>query len=548
VTAIRINPEQVRGAGIAAVTCADDLRGQAAYLQAMSLPAMPVAMAARFQAALASAATRLGALANEYGMVGQELQVRAAAADAADASGESQAASAGRQLATSVVSTTTIVGAAGSLTSLQLTVSGTRVDAATSTGLSITIPDALERAAPPAAPTPVSAPDPQQSAHERPAAGREVDSAEPVGGAPAAALAQAVAAAPSRSGHQIPAMLHGDSVDPAAMPPGEHRAEHHDLPVVGLAPRAAPRPSKEDRDRQKWACWMATSAARAGLPPTLPVMMALSRSGMRNMPGAQNDVGFFGLNPHKAFAPPGAGVSHGTQPGGDWWAAHPDAQLDHVMRGLKDAAGGIRKPGLDDPEALGRWASDAATGMDGSQFVDAHAAAQQLVSNCHGLQAGGAIGSVGAAHAGGALAAAKSQLGVHELGTNAGPQVNQYLASAGVGSGNPWCASFVTWSLHESGHDMPGGGWASVSTWVNAAQSGQHGLQMVDPAHARPGDIVAYDWGGGTDFSSDGHIGFLESHVQNGQFTTVEGNADDAVTRMSRNMGEGNVVFMRMAG
>ena len=31
-----------------------------------------------------------------------------------------------------------------------------------------------------------------------------------------------------------------------------------------------------------------------------------------------------------------------------------------------------------------------------------------------------------------------------------------------VGPGNPWCASFVTWSLEQSGHKMNGSGWAAV--------------------------------------------------------------------------------------
>jgi hypothetical protein len=262
---------------------------------------------------------------------------------------------------------------------------------------------------------------------------------------------------------------------------------------------------------------------------------------MRNMPAASDEVGFFGLDPAKTYAPPGAGLAPGTRPESDWWAENPDAQLDHVMGRLRETGGGVRTDDLDDPDALGRWASEAAPGVDAAQFQDAHTAADELVSHCRQLHAAGGAG------AGGALGVAQSQLGVHEAGTNAGPEVNRYLASAGVPSGNPWCASFVTWSLHESGHDMPGQGWASVATWVGAAEGGQHGLQIVDASAARPGDIVAYDWGGGADFAADGHIGFLESSVQDGHFTAVEGNSQDAVTRMDRTTGVGNVVFIRLA-
>ena len=182
-------------------------------------------------------------------------------------------------------------------------------------------------------------------------------------------------------------------------------------------------------------------------------------------------------------------------------------------------------------------------GIDGAQFSDTHAAANELLSHCRTEHA------VVAPAAGGPLAVVKGQLGVHETGTNTGPQVNRFLASANVGPGNPWCAAFVTWSVEHSGHDMPGTGWAAVSNWVHAAEAGQHGLHVVDAASARPGDIVAYDWGHGTDFANDGHIGFLESTVNHhGDFTTVEGNSGDAVQRMDRNLSVANVVFIRLAG
>ena len=66
----------------------------------------------------------------------------------------------------------------------------------------------------------------------------------------------------------------------------------------------------------------------------------------------------------------------------------------------------------------------------------------------------------------------------------------------------------------ESGHSMPAGNWAAVANWVGAAQAGTAGLEIVSRGRcARPGDLVAYDWGFGTDFGSDGHIGLLASDV-----------------------------------
>ena len=114
--------------------------------------------------------------------------------------------------------------------------------------------------------------------------------------------------------------------------------------------------------------------------------------------------------------------------------------------------------------------------------------------------------------------------------------------------GNPWCASFITWSLEKVGHKMPGGGWAAVQTWVRNAEQGKNGLQIVSAADARPGDIVAYDWGGQNDFGSDGHIGFLDSTVKDGKFKALEGNNADAVSSVDRNTNVGNVVFIRVNG
>ena len=87
----------------------------------------------------------------------------------------------------------------------------------------------------------------------------------------------------------------------------------------------------------------------------------------------------------------------------------------------------------------------------------------------------------------------------------------------------------MTWALGESGHKMEGGGWAAVQTWVRNAEQGTNDLQIVSADEARPGDIVAYDWGGQDDFGSDGHIGFLASNVEGGKFTALEGNYQDAV-------------------
>ena len=101
---------------------------------------------------------------------------------------------------------------------------------------------------------------------------------------------------------------------------------------------------------------------------------------------------------------------------------------------------------------------------------------------------------------------------MREAGDNTGPRVSVYQERTGAYHA-PWCASFVTWALEQSGHPMPAGNWAAVANYVGAAQAGTAGLEIVSAADARPGDLVAYDWGHGTDFGSDGHIGLLASDV-----------------------------------
>ena len=93
-----------------------------------------------------------------------------------------------------------------------------------------------------------------------------------------------------------------------------------------------------------------------------------------------------------------------------------------------------------------------------------------------------------------------------------------------------------------------GWGWAAVATWVRNAERGGGDLELVSADEARPGDIVAYDWGGGSDFGADGHIGFLASQVEDGRFTALEGNNADAVNSVPRTVDDGNVVFIRVKG
>lgn len=571
-TAIRIAPAQVRECGVAAVTSGDDLATQGAGLASLPMPPMPPAMAAKHQAGLQAVAAQLGLAADAFGAVGVEMQVRAAAAEAADAPGGSRAAAAGSALARSVTTTVSIVTRGGVQASAKVTAGRGGVQASmAASGLRVTMPELMKdegdvlksrpEPARPAAARPAP-PDPHEAAHDVAATAREVGSGAPVEGPPAAAVQAAVAApvdagAPAGGGGgsaggaggsdfgagqaDASTIIAGDQIDPSAPAPGELRAEQATTGV----PVPAEMPSEDGAGRQDWACWMAGEAAGQGIPPTLPVMMALAQSGMRNAPAGSSDVGFFGIDPSGAYAPAGYGLARDVPPDPAWWGENPAAQLDEVVGRFRGTQGGDRTMELDDAGELSRWAADAVPTADAGQLGEAHDAATALVDECRRTGGQPAVSAGGAGGRTDALSVAKSQLGVREVGTNAGPKVDQYLASAKVGSGNPWCAGFVTWSLQQSGIEMPGTGWAAVTNWVQAASGGQHGLELVDAANARPGDLVAYDWGGDSDFGADAHMGFLESRVVDGRFTAVEGNAEDAVTRMERNVGVGRVVFIR---
>jgi hypothetical protein len=388
-------------------------------------------------------------------------------------------------------------------------------------------------------PPPAPASDAAPAAPAPPAAPAD---GQPIGGAPAEGVHSAVT--------DTGAYGAGAADGAAAAAPGDEGLRASHAAVLGEAP--PPPVPDPDANPQDWACWMATHAAHEDVPPSLPIAMALAGSGMHNLDEHGGNCGFFALRAGEEVAPPGFGVGPATQPDASWWRENPDAQLTHVLRSL-----GATKPEEPGEADLVRWATDAQPTVEGGDLSDALSVARTLVAKCrHGIEgppeadpAPGAAAGAAPPATSGATAFAKtveSQLGVAETaGANAGPEVDNYLQSASVGSGNPWCASFMAWAMKETGQEMPGSGWAAVSTWVQAAESGAAGLQMVPPEEARPGDIVAYDWGGDGDFGADGHIGMLESEVRDGRFTTIEGNAADAVTRMERSLGEGQVVFLR---
>jgi hypothetical protein len=151
-----------------------------------------------------------------------------------------------------------------------------------------------------------------------------------------------------------------------------------------------------------------------------------------------------------------------------------------------------------------------------------------------------------------ALAAAIGELkaGAGEVGgNNMGPWVKKYLAPAGLGEGESWCASFVSWCfLQASG--------GSKSTMPFAYCPGARNLleEFKEKGWAsgpnsgyqpKPGDIVV--WWRESLGSWKGHVGFVHS-VKEGMLYTIEGNKSPNVqgfsyvlSRMDKLLGFGHV-------
>jgi hypothetical protein len=134
--------------------------------------------------------------------------------------------------------------------------------------------------------------------------------------------------------------------------------------------------------------------------------------------------------------------------------------------------------------------------------------------------------------AGLALDVARTQIGVMEkpVGSNSGPEVDQYLASAGLPPGNFWCMSFVHWCFDQAAkkakiaNPFPHtGGCLDAWNRVRAATPARiltAGQAAADPTLVKPGFVFILDHGGG-----NGHTGFVAGQA-GGALRTIEGNSN----------------------
>jgi len=120
---------------------------------------------------------------------------------------------------------------------------------------------------------------------------------------------------------------------------------------------------------------------------------------------------------------------------------------------------------------------------------------------------------------------AAAEVGVKEVPRNRGPRVEEYLRSAGVPPGEPWCMAFVFWCFQRAAIEgYPRSGYCP-DVWEWARRNGV----LVDGRQGKPrsgaparGDVMLL-------MDAEGrmgafHTGIVERANGDGTVTTIEGN------------------------
>lgn len=122
------------------------------------------------------------------------------------------------------------------------------------------------------------------------------------------------------------------------------------------------------------------------------------------------------------------------------------------------------------------------------------------------------------------LAVSITQLGVEEIpkNSNAGPAVEKYLKSVGLGKGYAWCMAFVYWCTKEASIQLGITNPLAKTAGVLAMLNFKKELVVKEP---QSGDIFIMDFGKG-----QGHTGLVEK-VEKNIIHTIEGNTNDDGSR-----------------
>jgi hypothetical protein len=122
------------------------------------------------------------------------------------------------------------------------------------------------------------------------------------------------------------------------------------------------------------------------------------------------------------------------------------------------------------------------------------------------------------------LEVAITQLGVREIpkNSNAGPAVEKYLKSVGLGKGYSWCMAFMYWCTKEASIQLGVTNPLTKTAGVLAMYNAEKNLVVTKP---QPGDLFIMDFGKG-----QGHTGIVEKVVKD-TVHTIEGNTNDEGSR-----------------
>lgn len=125
-------------------------------------------------------------------------------------------------------------------------------------------------------------------------------------------------------------------------------------------------------------------------------------------------------------------------------------------------------------------------------------------------------------------------VGVHETDGN-----NHNFITEWYGMDGPWCDMTISYAAYHSGN--AGGvcfGTKHAYTVEHAERFAEHNAwhpmtHGVAASGIRRGDIVFFDWSGGTAISGIDHVGLVES-VSGSVVHTIEGNVSNVCQRLSR--------------
>src|SRR5919198_2508889 len=102
-----------------------------------------------------------------------------------------------------------------------------------------------------------------------------------------------------------------------------------------------------------------------------------------------------------------------------------------------------------------------------------------------------------------------------------------------------WCDAAVTyWARHsDNAAVLPAGDRAytvSHAEDFRKIDRWKSGTTANIKEHARPGDIVFFDWSGTNNIGAIDHVGVVEKVLSDGRLQTIEGNTSDACRRRVR--------------